>query len=150
MSEPSCGAFDGIEHVLPVRVYYEDTDFTGVVYHANHVRYFERGRSDYLRLAGIGHAELLERPDPCAFVITRLTVDFRRAARIDDALVVRTAYDTIKGPRMFIRQSVTRAAEVIATAEVEAACITLDGKPRRPPPELVERLKPRLLPDAVG
>ena len=147
---PSAGRFEGREHRLAVRVYYEDTDFTGVVYHANHVRYFERGRSDYLRLAGISHAALLERPDPCAFVITRLAIDFRRAARIDDALVVRTAYDTIKGPRMFIRQSVTRGGEVIATADVEAACITLDGKPRRPPPELVERLKPRLLPDAVG
>ena len=142
---PSAGRFEGREHLLAVRVYYEDTDFTGVVYHANHVRYFERGRSDYLRLAGISHAALLERPDPCAFVITRLAIDFRRAARIDDALVVRTAYDAIKGPRLFIRQSVTRGAEVIATAEVEAACITLDGKPRRPLPELVERLKPLLL-----
>src|SRR5450432_454832 len=99
---PSAGWFEGREHVLPVRVYYEDTDFTGVVYHANYVRYFERGRSDYLRLAGISHSDLLDRPDPCAFVLTRLAIDFRRAARIDDALLVRTAYDTIKGPRLLI------------------------------------------------
>ena len=142
---PSAGAFFGREHRLAVRVYYEDTDFTGVVYHANHVRYLERGRSDYLRLIGVGHAELLARPDPCAFVITRLSIVFVRAARIDDALAVRTAYDTIRGPRMEISQSITRGEALIATAEVEAACITADGRPRRPPRDLVERLTPLLL-----
>jgi len=142
---PSAGAFEGREHRLAVRVYYEDTDFTGVVYHANHVRYFERGRSDYLRLAGISHSALLERPDPCAFVITRLEVDFRAAARIDDALIVHTLYDIVKGPRMFIRQWVTRGADLIAEARVEAACITPQGRPRRPPPDLVRLLAPRLL-----
>ena len=127
-----------------MRVYYEDTDFTGVVYHANHARYFERCRSDYLRLAGIAHSDLLARPDPCAFVVTRLSIDFRLAARIDDALVVRTTYDTIKGPRMFISQTITRGDDLIAQARVEAACITLDGRPRRPPADLVARLTPHL------
>jgi len=143
---PSAGVFEGREHQLAVRVYYEDTDFTGVVYHANHARYFERGRSDYLRLAGIAHADLLARPDPCAFVVTRLAMDFVKAARIDDALVVRTTYDIIKGPRMFISQAITRGGDLIAKAEVEAACITLDGRPRRPPPDLDARLTPLLAP----
>ena len=142
---PSAGVFDGREHHLGIRVYYEDTDFTGVVYHANYVRYFERGRSDYLRLIGIGHAELLARPDPCAFVITRLALEFRRAARIDDALLVRTLYDTVKGPRMLISQSITRSDDLIAEATVEAACITPDGRARLPPPELAQRLAPYLL-----
>ena len=62
MSEPTAGYLDGREHLLPVRVYYEDTDFTGVVYHANYLRYFERGRSDFLRLAGVSHTELRQRP----------------------------------------------------------------------------------------
>jgi acyl-CoA thioester hydrolase len=145
---PSAGRFEGREHRLAVRVYYEDTDFTGVVYHANYLRFFERGRSDYLRLAGISHAALLDRPDPGAFVITRIAVDFRKAARIDDALIVRTTYDTIRGPRMWIRQSITRGEEVIATAEVEAACIRPDGRPRRPPTELLQSLNPLLLPSA--
>jgi acyl-CoA thioester hydrolase len=144
--EPTAGRFEGREHQLPVRVYYEDTDFTGVVYHANYVRYFERGRSDYLRLAGVHHAELLERPDPGAFVITRLCVDFRKPARIDDALLVRTTYDRIRGPRMWISQCITRGPEVIATAEVEAACIRPDGRPRKPPAELLAALEPRLSP----
>ena len=142
---PSAGQFVGREHQLAVRVYYEDTDFTGLVYHANYVRFFERGRTDFLRLAGISHSALLERADPSAFVLTRIAVDFKRAARIDDALVVRTTYDTIKGPRLLISQQITRANEIIATADVEAACITPGGRPRRPPIDLVACLTPLLL-----
>jgi len=141
---PSAGSFAGREHALPVRVYYEDTDFTGLVYHANYVRYFERGRSDYLRLVGISHTELLERPDPCAFVVTQLAISFRKAARIDDALTVITTYDAIKGPRLHISQKILRGDETIATASVEAACITPDGRPRRPPTDLVATLTPLL------
>ena len=143
---PSAGRFEGREHRLAVRVYYEDTDFTGVVYHANYVRYFERGRSDFLRLAGLSHSDLLDRADPGAFVVTRLAIAFRRPARIDDALLVRTTYDAIKGPRMLISQVITRGDDVIATAEVEAACITPDGRPRRPQPDLVRLLTPLLIP----
>jgi acyl-CoA thioester hydrolase len=141
---PTAGTFHGREHQLPVRIYYEDTDFTGVVYHANYLRYFERGRSDYLRLAGVDHTALLNRPDPCAFVITQVQLDFRKAARVDDALLVRTTYDEIKGVRLIIRQRIDRGGELIATAQVTAACITPDGRPRRPPVELVEILTPRL------
>jgi len=141
-AEPSAGWFEGREHVLPVRIYYEDTDFTGVVYHANYLRYFERGRSDFLRLAGVSHATLLALPEPSAFTVTRIEVDFRRAARIDDALVIRTTYDAVKGPRLLISQRIVRGGELIAEARVEAACIGLDGRARRPPPGLVEALKP--------
>lgn len=139
---PTAGVFSGREHHLPVRVYYEDTDFTGVVYHANYVRYFERGRSDFLRLAGVSHTDLLERKDPAAFVVTRLDIKFQRAARIDDALTVVTTYDRVKGPRLFISQRILRDGAVVATADVEAACITLDGRPRKPPSGLTETLTP--------
>ncbi len=139
---PSAGEIRGREHLLPVRVYYEDTDFTGVVYHAGYVRFFERGRSDFLRVAGIHHAELLGREDPAAFAVTRLDIAFKRAARIDDALVVRTLYDSAKGPRLFISQRITRGDEVIATAAVEAACIDLNGRPRKPPAGMHDLLKP--------
>jgi len=141
---PSAGRFDGREHILPVRVYYEDTDFTGVVYHANYVRYFERGRSDFLRLAGVSHNALAGREDPAAFVVTRMEIDFRKPARIDDALRVVTAYDAVKGPRLFISQKILRGEELIATADVTAACITMDGRPRKPPSGLVEAVKPFL------
>jgi acyl-CoA thioester hydrolase len=119
-------------HFLPVRVYYEDTDFTGLVYHANYVRYFERGRSDFLRLAGVGHAQLLARADPAAFVVTSLCIDF--------------TYDVARGARLDIAQAILRGENVIATAAVAAACIALDGRPRRPPVVLVEKLTPFLQP----
>lgn len=141
-NEPSAGWLDGREHVLPVRIYYEDTDFTGVVYHGGYVRFFERGRTDFLRVAGIGHAALLERPDPLAFTVTRLAIEFRRAARIDDALQVRTRYQAVRGPRLFVAQRILRGEELIAEAEVVAACIDLSGRARRPPADLVEALRP--------
>jgi len=139
---PSAGRFEGRVHLLPVRVYYEDTDFTGLVYHGNYVRYFERGRSDFLRLAGVSHSDLLVGDSPSAFVVTRMEIDFRLAARIDDALLVNTTYDAVKGARLFITQRITRAGTLIAEAVVEAACISLAGRPRKPPPGLVDRLKP--------
>ena len=143
---PTHGRFDGRAHLLPVRVYYEDTDFTGVVYHANYVRYFERGRSDFLRAVGIGHAELLEGDSPLAFVISRMELAFVKPARIDDALVVRTLYEAVRGPRLIIRQAIERGGEVMTRAAVEALCIHLDGRPRRPSGALVEKVKPWLDP----
>jgi acyl-CoA thioester hydrolase len=139
---PYAGRFDGREHVLPVRIYYEDTDFTGVVYHANYLRYFERGRSDTLRAAGISHTDLLQGESPSAFTVVRLEIDFRRPARIDDALEVRTLYDRIRGPRMFIRQRILREGEVLCEALVEAACIDLSGRPTRPSKLLLTKMAP--------
>ena len=144
--QPSAGVFVGREHRLPVRIYYEDTDFTGMVYHANYVRYFERGRSDFLRLAGISHSDLLGRPDPAAFVVTQMDLRFLKPGRIDDALVVVTTYDRVKGPRLYISQRIVRGEDVLATANVEAACIALDGRPRKPPAGMAEKLAPWFLP----
>lgn len=146
--EPTAGVFEGRVHRLPVRVYYEDTDFTGLVYHANYLRYFERGRSDFLRLITAGHAALLDRDDPMAFVVTRMDVRFRAAARIDDALTVETRYDAVRGPRLIISQTIRRGDQILTEADVEAACITLDGRPRRPPASLAEALGPWLAPPA--
>lgn len=144
--QPTAGRFEGRDHLLPVRVYYEDTDFTGLVYHANYVRYFERGRSDFLRLVGIGHAQLLDQDAPMAFVVAELNLTFLKPARIDDALVVRTRYQRIKGPRLIISQTVERGTEVLCRAEVVAVCIHLDGRPRRPGRALVEAVTPWLEP----
>ena len=132
-------------HRYAVRVYYEDTDFTGVVYHANYLRYFERGRSDFLRLRGISHTELRARPEPVAFVVRRMEIDFKTPARVDDALVVRTAYDRLDGPRIVVRQQIERpgegAAELIASATVEVVCIRLDGRPIKPPANILQALR---------
>jgi acyl-CoA thioester hydrolase len=138
---PSAGRFEGRTHFLPVRIYYEDTDFTGIVYHANYLRYFERGRSDFLRLAGVRHSALLDAADPAAFAVSRMALDFSRPARIDDALLVRTLFETMKGPRIFISQALLRDGETLVKAEVQVCCISLEGRPRKPPLLLREQLK---------
>lgn len=133
-------------HLLPVRIYYEDTDFTGLVYHANYLRYFERGRSDFLRLAGVHHAELAAGAEPLGFAVRRMSLDFIRPARIDEALLVRTEFQSMRGPRVFVAQTLERGAEILVTAAVEVCCISLTGRPRKPPALLLAGLKPFLGP----
>lgn len=141
-AHPCAGWFDGRDHILPVRVYYEDTDFTGLVYHASYVRFFERGRSDFLRLAGVDHVSMAK--VDTAFAVTRLEIDFKRAATIDDALCVKTRYQWLKGPRIKISQTILRGDEVLTTAVVDLACIDGRGRARRPPAALLDALKPLL------
>ena len=141
MDEPTSGRFDGKAHLLPVRVYYEDTDFTGVVYHANYLRYFERGRSEFLRATGVSHTQLRALDKPMAFVVVRMCIDYRKAARIDDALIVRTEYERVDKARLHVRQTLMRGLDVIAEAVEEIACIDLDGRPRRPPSALMDGLR---------
>ena len=131
-----------MQHWLQVRVYYEDTDFTGMVYHANYLRFFERGRSEFLRDAGVSHQSLLSRPDPAAFTLTNVNVDYRKAARIDDQLSIRSRYTGAKGARILFEQAAMRDGEIIATATVTAVMIHADGRPRRPIPEVVAQLEP--------
>ena len=150
MSEdaPNAGRFDGRIHHLPARVYYEDTDFSGIVYHANYLRYFERGRSDFLRVAGIHHSELAAAAEPLAFAVNKMEIEFLRPARIDDALVVKTAFETMRGPRILVAQRLEKQGEVLVKAQVQVCCISLTGRARKPPPMLLERLKPFLEPSA--
>jgi acyl-CoA thioester hydrolase len=144
--QPSAGRFEGRVHYLPVRIYYEDTDFTGLVYHANYLRYFERGRSDFLRLAGVHHSVMLDAPEPLGFAVNHIGLNFLKPARIDDPLTVESTFDAVKGPRFFISQQVTRGGEVLVKAKVHVCCISLTGRPKRPPAVLLERLKPFLEP----
>lgn len=141
---PPLGYFEGREHRYPIRVFYEDTDFSGVVYYANYLRFLERARSSFFRLAGIGHAELLERDPALAFVIRKINLDYRSSAKIDDVLTVVTSYDVFTGARLLVTQRIERQGEIILTADSEAACIDLTGRPRRAPKEMIEKLKPYL------
>jgi acyl-CoA thioester hydrolase len=145
---PNAGRFAGRIHHLPVRVYYEDTDFSGIVYHANYLRFFERGRSDFLRVAGIHHNELAVAADPTAFAVNKMELEFLKSARIDDALLVKTAFETMRGPRIFISQTLEKAGEILVTAKVQVCCINLTGRAKKPPAMLLERLKPFLEPSA--
>lgn len=141
---PSSGRFEGREHLLAARVYYEDTDFTGVVYHAGYLRFLERGRSDFLRAIGVSHAALLEEDPPSAYALTRMEIVFKAPARIDDALLIATTYDEIAGPRLIISQSITRAGQLLIEAKVEACCISLSGRPKKPSLTLIRQLTPLL------
>ncbi|NWG93141.1 MAG: tol-pal system-associated acyl-CoA thioesterase [Parvularculaceae bacterium] len=125
---------------MTVRVYYEDTDFSGVVYHARYLHFFERGRTEALRSCGVSHTSLLARDEPLAFAVRRMTIDWLAPARIDDLLEVSTRFIEVKGARMLVVQEMRRQDQIIARAEVEAACMNRLGRPRRLPQEVVARL----------
>lgn len=129
------------QHWLSVRVYYEDTDFTGMVYHANYLRFFERGRSDHLRDAGISHQSLLAREDPAAFTLTNVNVTYRKPGKVDDLLHIRTRYLGMDGPRIRFSQACLRDGELLAEAEITAVMIHADGRLRRPIKEIAEHLE---------
>jgi acyl-CoA thioester hydrolase len=122
-------------HVLPVRVYFEDTDFSGVVYHGSYSRYMERGRSDFVRLLGIGHAAL-DRGDHgerLAFAVRRIAIDFLKPAKIDEVLEVETTVKEIAGARLCLRQVIRRDGERLVEAEVTVVLVTPQGRARRIP-----------------
>jgi acyl-CoA thioester hydrolase len=144
-NEPAAGLFCGREHILPLRIYYEDTDFSGVVYHANYVRYLERGRSEFIRAIGASHSSLMQGDTRVTFMVSALDLRFLRPARIDDRLEVRTIFDSVRGARLIARQTVARGNELILEASVENVCVDFQGRPRRPPAQLMTRLS-RYLP----
>ena len=125
---------------ITIRVYYEDTDFSGVVYHARYLHFFERGRTEALRACDISHTELLGRVEPLAFAVRKMTTEWISPARIDDLLDVSTRFLEVKGARMTIGQEMRRGDALVARADVEAACMNLEGRPRRLPAEICARL----------
>jgi acyl-CoA thioester hydrolase len=121
-------------HVLAVRVYFEDTDFSGLVYHGSYVRWCERGRSDFLRLVGNDHRRLLDGSggrEPAAFVVRRMAIEFLRPARIDEILEVTTRVKETGAAHLVLDQRVQRDGVPIFTAEVTVVLISLSGKPLR-------------------
>ena len=122
----------GAAHVFPVRVYYEDTDAGGVVYHANYLRFAERARTEMLRQAGIVQTALMA-SDGLGFIVRRCTVDFLKPARLDDALEVHTSVLSASGARLEAEQVVKRAGEDLARLTLEIACVDREGRPQRLP-----------------
>lgn len=138
------GRLTDFGHVLPVRVYFEDTDFSGMVYHASYLRFMERGRSDFMRLLGVGHEALVKGAyggEPVAFAVRRMNLDFLRPARIDDELCVETRAAKVGGATLTLSQAVKRGEETLVTAEVMVVLVTLSGLPRRLPRDLREAMK---------
>ena len=139
------GSFDGKTHVLPISVYYEDTDLSGVVYHANYLRYMERGRTEFFRLSGISKMAGLEEEEPTAWAIRSIQVDYHRPARLDDVIQVRTTLMALSGARLKVIQRVTLDETVLVEGRVEACITTLTGKPRRLPKNVQQTLAPFLI-----
>lgn len=125
------GRLEGVRHVLTLRIYYEDTDFSGAVYHANYLRYMERGRTEILRAIGFDHRVLWEEKRE-GFVVKRMTIDYLRPARMDDIVAVTTWVHEVKSASLILDQSVTREGETLVTGR--GTCVYVrDGRPTRMP-----------------
>jgi len=143
MSESSHIFLDGAlrdgRHVMPVRVYYEDTDFSGIVYHANYLRFMERSRTNYLRLLGVDHRALFEEAAKeapgFAFVVRSMQIEFIKPARMDDLLEISTAPEEVKGASMLLDQRVMRGEELLCEAHVRVAFV-IGGRARPIPKSL--------------
>jgi acyl-CoA thioester hydrolase len=140
----AAGRFDGKTHILPVRIYYADTDLSGIVYHANYLAYMERGRSEFFRHAGIVRLAQLEEPEPTAWTLRKVELEYLRPARVDDMIEVHTKLTHLSGARMNANQDIHLRGDVLTRGKVEACIITLSGKPRRIPQDMRDKLAPLL------
>jgi acyl-CoA thioester hydrolase len=140
------GRLEGTRHLLPVRVYFEDTDFSGLVYHANYLKFCERGRTDMLRLAGIRHHDLHSAEPPLAFVVRHMGCEFLKPARIDEVLEVETRIRAVTGARLELLQAIARGADALFRAQVTVALVGPDGRPRRLPESMRSALSALLDP----
>jgi len=131
---PYCGYFVAGQHRYAVRVYYEDTDAGGVVYHANFLRFFERARSDMLALAGIDHLAVLAELGQ-GYVVSEANLRYLAPARLGDALVIVSRPEAIRAASCVIQQRVIRNDAVIVDGRITLAFVSADGRPRRQPPE---------------
>ena len=134
---PLDGVIRDGRHIMPVRVYYEDTDFSGIVYHANYLRFMERGRSNHLRLLGADQRALFDAAESetpgFAFVVRSMTIEFLKPARMDDVLDIVTEYEEIKGASILLKQQVRRGADLLVEAHVRVAFVC--GGRARPIPK---------------
>jgi acyl-CoA thioester hydrolase len=119
-------------HRLSLRVYYEDTDFSGYVYHANYLKFCERARSDLMRLLGIDQAVLFDGQDRTFIVIRKMSCEFVRPARFDSVITVESVAKPSRGPRLEMQQKIVLGADLLFSAEVTAVIVDGKGRPRRP------------------
>ncbi|MET0748703.1 MAG: tol-pal system-associated acyl-CoA thioesterase [Rhizobium sp.] len=135
------GELVGGSHRLLQRVYYEDTDFSGLVYHARYLHFLERGRTDYLRCLGVEQRELVTADEEgLVFVVHRMEIDFKGPARMDDVLAIRTVTEKAGGAKMVLTQEIRRDGVLLIAAKVIIAVINAKGRPRRLPEALAEQL----------
>lgn len=137
---PVSGRYDGGKHLYPVRVFFEDTDLSGVVYHANYLRWFERARSDMLRLLGIEQRAAHDAGEG-AYAVSELTIRYLRPARLDDAVVVQSGVSELAAASCRITQQAWRGTELLAESTVRVAFVNPQGRPRRQPAHWVEAIR---------
>jgi acyl-CoA thioester hydrolase len=130
---PSSGLLTHQNHSLPIRIYYEDTDFSGVVYHASYLRFLERGRTEYIRALNLSQGELFE--TGAAFMVRSMMIDYLRPAKIDDILNIETKPLEAKGASLLLEQKIYREQELLILAKVKIAYV-IHNKPNRLPEEL--------------
>ena len=139
-------------HIMHVRVYFEDTDFTGIVYHANYLRFMERGRTNHLRLLGANHRALFEeaeRETPgFAFVVRSMQIEFLKPARMDDVLEVETEPEQVKGASITLHQRIRRGEELLIEAHVRVAFVC--GGRAKPIPKPLRQAMSAGLPHPVS
>jgi len=138
--QPYHGVIRGKAHHFALRVYIEDTDLGGVVYHANYLRYLERARSDLLRCVGINQRAAFEKGEGI-YAVTEMQLKYRRPAKLDDELMVVSEVVKIGGASCVLLQKITRGEEIITEASVTVAFITPAGRPRRQPEDWVEKFE---------
>jgi acyl-CoA thioester hydrolase len=134
-ARPTSGRFEAGVHVLPLRVYYEDTDAAGIVYYANWLRFLERGRTELLRSLGQEHSALRDEMG-VNWVVRRCAIDYLRPARLDDCIEVTTRCGELRGASLEMIQEARRGAEVLVHAELLVACMGDRGRPVRLPPHV--------------
>ncbi|MEM8750600.1 MAG: YbgC/FadM family acyl-CoA thioesterase [Pseudomonadota bacterium] len=129
-------------HTRLERVYFEHTDFSGVVYHGRYLDFLEHGRSDYVRMLGVHHNEMADGlyGESLAFAVHRMEIDFKAAAHIDDVLTVETERGVLKGLRLTFNQRIFRGTELVLQAVVTVVLMNPEGRPRRFPSQLLEKL----------
>ena len=129
-------------HTRMERVYFEHTDFSGVVYHSRYLDFMEHGRSDYVRMLGVHHSEMAGGAygESLAFAVHRIEIDYKAAAKIDDVLKVETERGVLKGLRLTFNQRIWREEELLLQAVVTVVLMNPEGKPRRFPQALLEKL----------
>lgn len=125
-------------HTFPIRIYYEDTDFSGNVYHAAYLKFMERARTEFLREREVHHSELLK--TDMVFVVRDLQISYDRPAHIDNLLFVTTSVEMIKGARMVLSQIVQRGDEILTRGSVTIVAVTLAGRPVRLPKSVIDAL----------
>jgi acyl-CoA thioester hydrolase len=138
-SVPTSGCIEDGIHVLPLRVYYEDTDAAGIVYYANWLRFLERGRTELLRVLGQEHSALKQERG-LNWVVRRCAIDYLKPARLDETIEVRTSCGELRGASLDMIQEATRGADVLVRAELMVACMGEGGRPVRLPPQVREAL----------